>query len=168
MLNISHHVVGHVVTLGGHPKYPTCGHLLFSHLYCHLRGMKKRKGHVIQVSIRYIGLKSESLWGDSAEKTGSRNWRSLLGWRRCRVGNLGPMRYSFRTGVLAYNVGRLFVLSTLDMSWHRHQVQTLRWKLYGTAGKIVFHGRYIYLKVSRSLQRLFAQVQLRSWDFALA
>jgi len=45
----------------------------------------------------------------------------------------------------------------LDLSWHRHQVQTLRWKLYETAGKIVFHGRYIYLKVSRSLQRFFAQ-----------
>jgi len=31
----------------------------------------------------------------------------------------------FRIGVLAYNVGRLFVLSTLDKSWHRHQVQAL-------------------------------------------
>ena len=72
----------------------------------------------------------------------------------------------FRIGVLAYNVGRLFVLSTLDRSWHRHQVQTLRWKLYETAGKIVFHGRHIYLKVSRRLQMLFAQVRLRSWDFA--
>jgi len=69
-------------------------------------------------------------------------------------------------GVLAYNVNRLFVLSTLDKSWHRHQVQTLRCKLYGAAGKIVFHGRYVYLKVSRSLQKLFAQVRLRSWDFA--
>lgn len=61
---------------------------------------------------------------------------------------------------------RLFVLSALDESWQRHQVQTLRWKLYGTAGKIVFHGRAVYLKVSRSLQNLFAQVRLRSWEFA--
>ena len=72
----------------------------------------------------------------------------------------------FRIGVLAYNVGRLFVLKTLDESWHRHQVQTLRWKLYETAGKIVFHGRYVYLKVSRHLQKLFAGVRLRSWEFA--
>lgn len=43
----------------------------------------------------------------------------------------------FRIGVLAYNIGRLFVLKTLDKSWHRYQVQSLRWKLYATAGKIV-------------------------------
>ena len=70
--------------------------------------------------------------------------------------------------VLAYNVGRLFVLSTLDISWHRHQVQTLRWKLYERAGKIVLHGGYIYLKVSRSVQKLFEKVRLRSWEFAHA
>jgi len=68
-------------------------------------------------------------------------------------------------GILAYNIGRSFILRALDESWHRHQVQ-LRWKLYGTAGKIVFHGRHVYLKVSRSLQRLFARVRLRSWEFA--
>jgi len=31
-----------------------------------------------------------------------------------------------RIGVLAYNVGRLFVLQALDVGWHRHQVQMLR------------------------------------------
>ena len=89
-----------------------------------------------------------------------------FGMERMPCGQFGANAVFFRIGVLAYNVGRLFVLSTLDMSWHRHQVQTLRWKLYGKAGKIVFHGRYIYLKVSRSLQKLFAQVRVRSWDFA--
>jgi hypothetical protein len=89
-----------------------------------------------------------------------------FGMERMPCGQFGANAVFFRIGVLAYNVGRLFVLSALDMSWHRHQVQTLRWKLYGTAGKIVFHGRYIYLKVSCSLQKLFAQVRLRSWDFA--
>jgi hypothetical protein len=81
-----------------------------------------------------------------------------FGMERMPCGQFGANAVFFRIGVLAYNVGRLFVLSTLDMSWHRHQVQT--------AGKIVFHGRYIYLKVSRSLQKLFAQVRVKSWDFA--
>ena len=45
--------------------------------------------------------------------------------------------------VLAHNVGRLFVLKTLSAGWHRHQVQTLRWKLYATARKIVFRGRSV-------------------------
>jgi hypothetical protein len=89
-----------------------------------------------------------------------------FGMERMPCGQFEANAVFFRIGVLAYNVGRLFVLSTLDKSWHRHQVQTLRWKLYETAGKIVFHGGQIYLKVSRSLQNLFAQVRLRSWEFA--
>ena len=89
-----------------------------------------------------------------------------FGMERMPCGQFGANAVFFRIGVLAYNVGRLFALSTLDMSWHRHQVQTLRWKLYQRAGKIVFHGRHIYLKVSRSLQKLFAQVRVRSWNFA--
>ena len=89
-----------------------------------------------------------------------------FGMERMPCGQFGANAVFFRIGGLAYNVGRLFVLRTLDLSWHRHQVQTLRWKLYETAGKIVFHGRYIYLKVSRSLQKLFAQVRLRNWDFS--
>ncbi len=89
-----------------------------------------------------------------------------FGMERMPCGEFGANAVFFRIGGLAYNVGRLFVLSSLDMSWHRHQVQTLRWKLYGTAGKIVFHGRSVYLKVSRNLQELFAGVRLRSWEFA--
>jgi hypothetical protein len=72
----------------------------------------------------------------------------------------------FRIGVLAYNVGRLFVLKTLDETWHRHQVQTLRWKLYNTAGKIVFHAGAVWLKVRRHLQELFSRVRSKSWQFA--
>jgi hypothetical protein len=89
-----------------------------------------------------------------------------FGMERMPCGQFGANAVFFRIGVLAYNIGRLFILSTMDVSWHRHQVQTLRWKLYGTAGKIVFHGRSVYLKVSRSVQKFFAQVRLRSWDFA--
>ena len=63
-------------------------------------------------------------------------------------GEFGANAVFFRIGILAYNVGRAFMLRALDESWHRHQVQTLRWKLYGTAGKIVFHGRHVYLKMN--------------------
>ena len=47
-----------------------------------------------------------------------------------------------------------------------HQVQTLRWKLFGTSGKVICHGRSIYLKVSRLLGRLFARIRRRSWEYA--
>ena len=89
-----------------------------------------------------------------------------FGMERMPCGQFGANSVFFRIGVLAYNIGRLFILTTMDVSWHRHQVQTLRWKLYGTAGKIVFHGRSVYLKVTRRLQKLFAGVRLRSWEFA--
>ena len=72
----------------------------------------------------------------------------------------------FRIGVLAYNIFRLFILRTLATSWHRHQVQTVRWRLYQIAGKIVFHGGQVFLKVRRGFRQLFADIRLRIWEFA--
>jgi hypothetical protein len=89
-----------------------------------------------------------------------------FGMERMPCGQFEANAVFFRIGVLAYNVGRLFVLLTLDAYWHRHQVQTLRWKLYETAGKIVFHGRSIWLKVRRHVRGLFAEIRARSWQFA--
>ena len=89
-----------------------------------------------------------------------------FGMERMPCGQLEANAVFFRIGVLAYNVSRLFVLKTLGISWHRHQVQTLRWKLYGTAGKIVFHGGYVWLKVRRHLQELFSHIRSSSWQFA--
>jgi hypothetical protein len=89
-----------------------------------------------------------------------------FGMERMPCGQFAANAVYFRIGVLAYNVGRLFVLNSLDKSWHRHQVQTLRWKLYETAGKVVFHGRSVYLKIERGLRELFRRVRLRNWEFA--
>jgi len=89
-----------------------------------------------------------------------------FGMERMPCGQFEANAVFFRIGCLAYNVGRLFVLNTLDKSWHRHQVQTLRWKLYATACKIVFHGRNVWLKVRRHLRGLFAEIRARSWQFA--
>ena len=72
----------------------------------------------------------------------------------------------FRIGVVAYNIYRLFLLKALSHSWHRHQVQTLRWRLYQTAGKIVWHGGQVFLKVRRSLCGFFAATRLKIWEFA--
>jgi len=72
----------------------------------------------------------------------------------------------FRIGVLAYNLFRLFTLTTLSPSWHRHQVQTVRWRLYQIAGKVVFHGGQVFLKVRRGLCQLFTEIRLRIWEFA--
>lgn len=89
-----------------------------------------------------------------------------FGMERMPCGQFEANAVFFRIGVLSYNVGRLFVLKTLDISWHRHQVQTLRWKLYATAGKIVFHGGSVWLKVRRHLQELFSRIRSDSLQFA--
>ncbi len=60
----------------------------------------------------------------------------------------------FRIGAMAYNIYRLFVLKTLDVGWHKHQVQTVRWRPFQTAGKVVDHANRVYLKVDRGLYNL--------------
>ena len=72
----------------------------------------------------------------------------------------------FKIGILAYNLFRLFVLKVLDKSWHRRQVQTVRWRLYQIAGKIVYHQNQISLKLNRRFYHLFNEIRLKIWEFA--
>jgi hypothetical protein len=88
-----------------------------------------------------------------------------LGMERMPCGQFEANAMFFRIGTLAYNLFRLFTLKTLSPSWHRHQVQTVRWRLYQIAGKIVFHGGQVFLKVPRGLCQLLADIRLRIWEF---
>jgi hypothetical protein len=45
----------------------------------------------------------------------------------------------FRIGVIAHNLFVLFKHSALDASWLRHQVTTVRWRLFHLPGKVVRH-----------------------------
>jgi len=85
---------------------------------------------------------------------------------RMPCGQLTANAMFFRIGILAYNLFRLFTLTTLSPSWRRHQVQTIRWRLYQIAGKIVFHGGLVFLKVRRGLYQVFTDIRLRIWEFA--
>ena len=91
-----------------------------------------------------------------------------FGMERMPCGQFEANAMFFRIGVLAYNVGRLFILKTLSPAWHRRQVQTLRWMLYETAGKVVFHAGTVWLKVRRHMASLFAGVRVKSWEFAMS
>ena len=37
----------------------------------------------------------------------------------------------------------------LHVSWQKHTIQTIRYKLYHIAGKVVYHARQIVLKVDK-------------------
>ena len=89
-----------------------------------------------------------------------------LGMERMPCGQLTANAMFFRIGILAYNLFRLFTVTVLSPSWRRCQVQTVRWRLYQVAGKIVFHGGQVFLKVRRGLFRLFGDIRFRIWEFA--
>jgi hypothetical protein len=89
-----------------------------------------------------------------------------FGMERMPCGQTVANAVFFRIGAIAYNIYRLFVLKTLDVSWHKHQVQTVRWRLYQTAGKVVNHANRVYLKVRRGFHALFDKIRLRIWEFA--
>lgn len=89
-----------------------------------------------------------------------------FGMERMPCGQSAANAMFFRIGAVAYNICRLFVLKALAVGWHRHQVQTLRWRLFQTAGKVVDHANRIYLKVCRRLCTLFDGIRLRIWEFA--
>lgn len=55
--------------------------------------------------------------------------------------------FYFQIGVLAYNLFVLFK-ETLQESWQCHTIQTLRYKLYNIAGKVIKHSRQTILKVN--------------------
>jgi len=89
-----------------------------------------------------------------------------FGLERMPCGQYEANAMFFRIGTLAYKLFRLFTLTTLSLSWHRHQVQTIRWRLYQIAGKIVFHGGQVFLKVRRCPCQLFTDIRLRKGEFA--
>lgn len=89
-----------------------------------------------------------------------------FGMERMPCGQTVANAVFFRIGSVAYNICRLFVLKTLAVGWHKHQVQTLRWRLFQTAGKVVDHANRVYLKVRRGLYALFEKIRLRIWEFA--
>ena len=67
----------------------------------------------------------------------------------------------FSIGVLTYNLYLGFRSTALGNGWERSQVQTVRWRLLQTAGKIVRHGRRLYLKISAAMLDTFTAIRER-------
>ena len=51
--------------------------------------------------------------------------------------------------------------ATLASGWKRAQVQTARWRLFQTTGKIVRHGRRVYLKINAAMPGTFSAIRER-------
>ena len=103
--------------------------------------------------------------GDCSENR-IKDFKLGFGMERMPCGQTNANAVFFRIGALSYNSYRLFLIKTLDKSWHKCQVQTTRWRLYQIAGKIVNHSNRIFLKVRRSYYNMFAAIRLKTWEFA--
>ncbi len=53
----------------------------------------------------------------------------------------------FSIGILAYNLLQIVKLLALPPENHKQSVKTLRYQLIHLAGKIVFHSRYVILRL---------------------
>ena len=80
--------------------------------------------------------------------------------------NFEANAFYFQIGILAYNLFLLFS-RTLETSWQKHTVETIRYKLYHTAGKLVSHGRTLVLKIPDALVETFHAIRLRILQYAL-
>lgn len=74
--------------------------------------------------------------------------------------------FYFQIGVLAYNLFVLFK-ETLQKSWQRHTIQTLRYKLYNIAGKVVTHARETILKVNGLFTGLLNDIRQKNYETSL-
>jgi hypothetical protein len=89
-----------------------------------------------------------------------------FGMERLPCGQFQANAMFFRIGVLAYNLLKGFARCALAPEWRRHQVQTIRWRLYQAAGKVVHHAGQLYLKVSRAAVALFESIRRCRWELA--
>ena len=74
--------------------------------------------------------------------------------------------FYFQIGVLAYNLFVLFK-ETLQQSWQRHTIQTLRYKLYNIAGKVTTHARKTILKVNDQFVEILNSIRQKNYEVSL-
>jgi hypothetical protein len=72
----------------------------------------------------------------------------------------------FHIGTLAYNLFMLFK-RILHTSWQKHTIQTIRYKLYHIAGKVITHARQTILKVNQQFVEMFHAMRERIYQVSL-
>jgi len=72
----------------------------------------------------------------------------------------------FHIGTLAYNLFILFK-RILHASWQKHTIQTIRYKLYHIAGKVITHARQRILKVNHQFVETFNAIREKIYQVSL-
>ncbi|NLI79147.1 MAG: IS1380 family transposase [Candidatus Riflebacteria bacterium] len=82
-----------------------------------------------------------------------------FGMERMPCGTTAANAVYFCIGTLAYNLYRMFRDWALPAEWGKHRVETIRWKLYQMAGKVVRHAGTLVLKVQAWAFDLFQDIR---------
>ncbi len=72
----------------------------------------------------------------------------------------------FNIGTLAYNLFILFK-HILHTSWQKHTIQTIRYKLYHIAGKVISHSRRTILKVNEQFVEILNAIRQKNYEMSL-
>ncbi|RMD62965.1 hypothetical protein D6833_06195 [Candidatus Parcubacteria bacterium] len=72
----------------------------------------------------------------------------VFGMERMPCGRFEAIAVFFRIRALAYSLFVMFKTHALPKEWRKHQVRTMRWRLYQIAGRITCHARSLWLNVS--------------------
>jgi len=72
----------------------------------------------------------------------------------------------FHIGTLAYNLFILFK-RILHISWQKHTIQTIRYKLYHIAGKVISHSRRTILKVNKQFTEILNAIRQKNYEISL-
>jgi hypothetical protein len=105
--------------------------------------------------------------GDASENR-IKDLKIGFGMERMPCGDFAANAMFFRLGTIAYDMFVLFKVLALSGQWRNAQVQTVRWRLFHVAGKVVRHGRRLILKVSAWVHEMLAEIRARSRELACA
>lgn len=128
----------------------------------------RTRDHVI-VSNRVESTEATVAWYHQRGETSENSIKELkigFGMERMPCGQLAANAAFFRIGTLAHNLFVLFQHTTLDRSWCRHQVATVRWRLFDIPGKVIRTGRTWQLKIAEEAIELFRLIRARSAELA--
>ena|SRR3989339_2175054 len=67
----------------------------------------------------------------------------------------------FEIGVLAYNLTVAVKKLFLEESWAKKTIATLRWQLIFIAGKVIEHGRQLFLKIESAYFELLKNIRAK-------
>ena len=87
-----------------------------------------------------------------------------FGMERMPCGQIKANAVFFRLGVMAYNLFVMFKRQLLPASWRKHQIQTVRWRLYQIPARITRHARSLWMKIEESHLKLFRDIRMRCFQ----